>query len=524
MMFSSRNSRGAGNRVPRTAWLFSLLLAFLVTAGAHAARRLDLTLLHTNDIHGHMLPYDYGDQMAVGGAARRATLIDRIKRESRHPVLVVDSGDLITRGPLWTEYRGKVDIDVMNALGYDLAAVGNNEFKVMDDTTAQGVLVDLVRRSRFPWLCANAFDGSGGYLPGVKPYVVRTLEGVRVAFLGLTAPRSATYPQTVGWKITDPIEAARGLLPKIHQEADVVIALTHIGYGLDLQLSGENSEIDAIVGGDSHTFLPAMTLVQRPRDPQKPTTASSQRMPIPIVQDGEFGLELGKMDLHFEQTPAGAWELRACEWRTLPITPALPERADIAGLLERRSAALRRPLGTFEVPGRTAVERNASTRLMIARALQTETGADIGLQPEGETFGEWKSGPISRYDVRYVLPFSDRAVVVTVKGSELRSVLALPRWAVAGAEVRRGDSAREPAVTVGGAPLDPEKRYRVAVTDFSAANTPGLKGAPVETKGDIRDLVERWLQRGATASADRGRAVYRVRTRRGLPPSPVPRQ
>src|SRR5439155_5174075 len=219
--------------------LLALALALSLANAAHAARRLDLTLLHTNDIHGHMLPYDYGDQMAVGGAARRATLIDRIKRETRHPLLVVDSGDVVTRGPLWTEYRGKVDIDVMNAVGYDLAAVGNNEFKVMDDTTAQGVLVDLVRRSRFPWLCANAFDGSGAYLLGVKPYVVRTIDGVRIAFLGLTAPRSSTYPQTVGWKITDPIDAARSLLPKIRQEADVVVALTHIGYGLDLQLAGE---------------------------------------------------------------------------------------------------------------------------------------------------------------------------------------------------------------------------------------------------------------------------------------------
>src|SRR5207247_9768615 len=130
--------------------------------------------------------------------------------------------------------------------------------KVRADTSAQGVLVDLVRRSRFPWLAANAFDGSGSYLPGVKPYLVREIDGVRVAFLGLTAPRSASYPQTVGWKITDPIEAARALLPKLRQEADVVVALTHIGYGLDLQLAGENPELDAIAGGDSPPLLPEM--------------------------------------------------------------------------------------------------------------------------------------------------------------------------------------------------------------------------------------------------------------------------
>src|SRR4051812_25145589 len=88
--------------------LVALALALSLANAACAGRRLELTLLHTNDIHGHMLPYDYGDRMDVGGAARRATLIDRIKRETRHPVLVIDSGDTTTRGPLWTEHRGKL--------------------------------------------------------------------------------------------------------------------------------------------------------------------------------------------------------------------------------------------------------------------------------------------------------------------------------------------------------------------------------------------------------------------------------
>src|SRR5436853_3438256 len=118
----------------RRAAVFLLALLLLLAPASWAGRRLDLTLLHTNDVHGHMLPFDYGDQSNVGGAARRASLVDRIRRETHHPVLLVDSGDTITRGPLWTEFEGKLDIDVMNAVGYDLAAIGNNEFKVRADT------------------------------------------------------------------------------------------------------------------------------------------------------------------------------------------------------------------------------------------------------------------------------------------------------------------------------------------------------------------------------------------------------
>jgi 5'-nucleotidase/UDP-sugar diphosphatase len=480
-----------------------LCLAIILTPAAWAGRRLDLTLLHTNDVHGHMLPFDYGDEVSVGGAARRATLIDRLKQQIHHPLLVVDSGDVITRGPLWTEFEGKLDIDVMNAVGYELAAVGNNEFKVTADTSAQSILLDLVRRSRFPWIAANAYDGSGAYLPGVKPYLVREINGVRIAFLGLTAPRSATYPQTVGWKITDPIKETTTLLPRIRKEADLVIALTHIGYGLDLQLAGENPDLDVIVGGDSHTFLPAMTLVQRPREPLKPASAGSHRMPIPVVQDGEFGHDLGKLDLHFEQADSGTWELRACEWQTIPITASLPERPDVAALIEKQAAPLMRPVGTLQVPGRTAVERDMSTRRLIARALKEETGADVGIEPQDSLFGIWKSGPISRYDIRYVLPFPNRAAVVTVKGAELLKALAVPGIAMAGAEVRPRSPGQDPQVTVGGTALDPEKTYRVAAEDFHATQTPGLKGAPAQSGDDVRDLVERWVRRPGGRDASR---------------------
>src|SRR5207244_13374770 len=129
-----------------------------------------------------------------------------------------------------------------------------------------------------------------------------------------------THPQTLVCKITDTLTETPPLLPRNPHEADLVIALTHIGYGLDLQLAGDNPDLDVIVGRDSHTYLPGMTLVQRPRDPFKPASAGSRRMPIPVVQDGEFGHDLGKLDLHFEQADSGTWDLRRREWQTTPIT------------------------------------------------------------------------------------------------------------------------------------------------------------------------------------------------------------
>lgn len=200
--------------------------------------QLTLTLLHDNDLHGHLLPFAYtevgrskDEQPSVGGAARRATLIRELRREIKNPTMLLDSGDTFTRGPLTNAYEGIADTEAMNAVGYELAALGNNEFKARnavdqnDAAGAQAALLQVVKRSRFPWVCANAIDQRGAFLEGVQPYVVRDFHGVRVGFLGLTAPRSATYPQTKGWTISDPVTAARQWIPEARKHCDVLIAL-----------------------------------------------------------------------------------------------------------------------------------------------------------------------------------------------------------------------------------------------------------------------------------------------------------
>ena len=180
---------------------------------------------------------------------------------ARGPTLLIDSGDTTTRGPLATQYEGRDEIAAMNALGYDLAAIGNNEFKLLDaedahdSAGAQDSLRKLVAASRFPWICANATRADGSPLPGGKPFIVRRIGKIRVAFLGLTTSRSARYPQTKGLKITDPVDAAKLWIPRARAEADVVVAVTHIGVLGDVRLVRSTSGIDAVVGGDSHTYL-----------------------------------------------------------------------------------------------------------------------------------------------------------------------------------------------------------------------------------------------------------------------------
>lgn len=298
---------------------------------AFAAETFKLTVLHTNDLHGMLLPHkymskDYPDQSEdnVGGLSRRAYLVNQIRQQTKHPVLYIDLGDIFTRGPWHLLYFGEPEVQALNLLGCEAMTVGNNEFKANLSVSSQDVFKKLLRQSKFPWLAANLTVGdSGKPVEGVRPYVIRNYGKVKVGLLGLTAPRAKDYPQTKGWTISDPIEAARQWVPKVRQECDVLIAMTHIGYALDQELAAKVPGIDAIVGGDSHTLLEKPTWVAAP-DGRK----------VPIVQAGELGVWLGRLDLSFVKEER-AWRLAKAEGRVVKLDKAVPGDTAMAKMLEK---------------------------------------------------------------------------------------------------------------------------------------------------------------------------------------------
>lgn len=443
---------------------------------------LTLTILHTNDLHGHIVPFAYTEKErskeekeGVGGAARRATLIRRLKKEIKNPVIIVDSGDAFTRGPFTNAYEGVADIEAMNAVGYDLGAIGNNEFKAKDaieagdSAGAQFALLRFVRRSHFQWLCANATDGKGAFLEGVQPYVVRqfVVNGVplRVGFLGLTAPRSASYPQTKGWSITDPVAAAKAYIPKARAESDVLVALTHIGTPLDMKLAAETTGIDAIVGGDSHTFLYKAVEVKNADNSQV----------VPITQTGEFGVNLGRFDLTFKKSESG-WKLAGYKYELIPVGKDIPEADDVKAAIEPFVKPMMQSVGKLpdDRIGKTPQERERLTTLAVCDALKRQTGADFGMNPLGGGFFEvFRTRDVRRFDVYAVMPFKNVAIVAHLTGAQIQE------FAKTKENIISGD------VTT----LDFAKTYKVALVDFVARDTYKLPDTSFENTGkDIREL------------------------------------
>jgi len=480
--------------VPRTTRTLLLTLWLLLTYGLIAAAQppnpptpdaqrpapqsLTLTLLHTNDLHGHLLPFAYieternpNEQPSVGGAARRATLVRQLRRQIKNPVMLVDAGDTFTRGPLTNAYEGIADVEAMNAVGYELAAVGNNEFKAKDGVEindaagAQAALLQVVKRSRFPWICANAKDGKGAFLEGVQPYIVRVFNGVRVGFLGLTAPRSASYPQTKGWTISDPITVAKEWIPKARANCDVLIAVTHLGVDLDRQLVAQTAGIDAVVGGDSHTFLYKAAEV-----------ANTEGRLVPIVQDGEFGVNLGRFDLQFVRDADGHWRLAHYDYTLLPVGPELAEAPDVKEVLAPFVRPFETVIGWVDRVGKTPAERSRLTTQAVVDAMRNTTGADYALNPDGGgMFEVFRHNAVTRYDVYAALPFKNSMVVAELTGAEIQALLkAQPDTVVSGDQGR----------------LDTARKYRVAFVDFIAKSVYNLAEERLQSTGrDIRDVV-----------------------------------
>jgi 5'-nucleotidase len=251
-----------------------------------------ITILHTNDFHG-------ADMELL---AKRATVIKQCRAQSRNPVLLLDAGDVFARGPYAKRFLGELEFEVMNQLRYDALTLGNNEFKATNDISALRVLSERIGQAWFPVLGANVIDKkTNNYLSGVYPYVIKEFSGIKIAIIGVTAPRAGKYSQLAlaGLKVLDPIEVSGRVVHKIlsSEKPDIIIALTHIGIDDDVVLAEKVPGISAIIGGDSHTYMMSPEWINQ----------------CPIVHAGANGHYIGKLDLMFIKKGL-SWRLKNTEW------------------------------------------------------------------------------------------------------------------------------------------------------------------------------------------------------------------
>ena len=256
-----------------------------------------ITILHTNDVHSHIDPFgpEDGRNANRGGVARRASLVESIRKENPN-TLLLDAGDIFQGTPYFNYYGGELEFKLMSKLKYDAATIGNHDF----DNGIDGLYAQLPH-AKFDFLSAN-YDFSNTIMDThVKPYKVFVKDGIRIGVFGLGIELDGLvdknmYKETV---YLDPIEIAQDMsrILKEEESCDLVICLSHIGYNYsnrpekvsDLILASKTKDIDLIIGGHTHTFLPKPTV-----------TKNVEGKNMLVNQVGCYGLILGRIDFYFD--------------------------------------------------------------------------------------------------------------------------------------------------------------------------------------------------------------------------------
>jgi 2',3'-cyclic-nucleotide 2'-phosphodiesterase (5'-nucleotidase family) len=474
-----------------------------------------LTILHTNDTHGHLLPFSYpaivpaGSELEqlqqrrdIGGIARRAALAQKIRAEQKGrgiPVWLVDIGDFTDGTPFSTEYRGEADVAAMNASGYDFATFGNHEF---NSPLAQ--VRKLLQLTKHPVLLANAVDRATR-APLGQPWRVEKVGAVRVGLFGLVTRDTANYPAAKeGVDILDEVATARRIVDTLRTQADIVVLLSHAGDGTDLKLAMEVPGIDVIIGGHSHSRMPIGQFVWRGEDLSETDVNGTV-----IVQAFQWGGELGRLDLLFQRDRGGSWRVSRYRARLLPITPDMPAEPMVASVVDtywkpiaaRYGEVVARAAGDFSSRGDDAAPYN-----LVADAVRETYKVDVGFENSGGVRAPLVAGDITRTDLVTMDPFDNTVVLFSATGAQVKDLLTRHAPYVSGLRYRMIDGRLEDA-TIAGRPIEDERVYSCATNSYFAGFA--IKGIAQNNTGRLRvDVVTDYLKsKGTVTPAYDGRRV-----------------
>ncbi|MGQ2984719.1 bifunctional metallophosphatase/5'-nucleotidase [Flavobacterium sp.] len=284
--------------IQKTAAGSALVLGGLSLSSFDSNDTKKLVILHTNDVHSHIDPFAIDDPKYpnMGGAARRATLIEQIRRENAN-VLLFDAGDIFQGTPYFNYYGGELEFKLMSMMKYDLATMGNHDF----DNGIDGFNA-MLPHAKFDFVSAN-YDFKNTVLNGiVKPYKIFHKDRLKIGIFGLGVELQGLvdkklYKETV---YLNPIEIAQDMsrILKVNEKCDLVICLSHLGFIYanekekisDLMLAWKTKNIDLIIGGHTHTFLTKPHL-EKNLDGQD----------VMINQVGCYGINLGRIDFTFDK-------------------------------------------------------------------------------------------------------------------------------------------------------------------------------------------------------------------------------
>ncbi len=419
-----------------------------------------LTILQINDVYS-TVPVD-----GLGGVARVATIKKELQAAGRTPLLMI-GGDFLASSVASSVFKGEQMIAAFNAMGLDVATLGNHEFDFGVD-----MLLTRMLQAKWQWVIANVIDRKTNAIIGnAPPYIVRTINGLKVGIIGLCLLDEGMNNPELKTRLSllDPLDTAARYVPEMKQQgADVIIALTHLRIWADQALAERVPEIDVIVGGHEHY-------------PISVTTGRTL-----ISKAGMDARNVARLDI--VKRPGGVVDRF---YELIPVTSAVKDDPDTLAIVNdwesRLSAEMDRPVGSTSEPLDAVNQRVRSeeTNLanLVADAIRQEAGADVALVNSGGIRGNrvYPAGALTRRDLVSIHPFGNVVCTVELSGDALLRMLNigvgnLPAVtsgqfpAVSGMTFRvvlanrAGDRVRD--LRVNGTPMEPAKTYTMALPNY----------------------------------------------------------
>jgi 2',3'-cyclic-nucleotide 2'-phosphodiesterase (5'-nucleotidase family) len=461
----------------------SLLATLPAPLWADEADAVTISILHTTDLHGHILPtVDYNDNPDLGGLARCATQIRQWQRANPNSVLL-DIGDVYQGTELGLRTRGAAMIRCLNALAYDAWVVGNHEFD-----WGMEAFADCVGLSSMPVLSGNAMIAdtsvgklaeSAGPLAKLRPWLLKEVAGFRLAIISLTTPALTTWlppEKLTGFEVLDPVETLRALLPEVvAQKPDAILLAGHMGltrrddYANRVgALTREFPQLVAYLGGHTHQNHSSETVND-----------------VLYTQADHYGIYVGKVDLTFDRASRRLLRSNACTVQmdhqialdplVLSVTRTDLDAADQT--LAQKIGELTEPFDVASAFGRPSdVERLIGSAMLAALR---KKGAEIDAVVHGLFDDKHPLAPGTKTvaDAWAVLPYENEIVTIDLARDDF---LALARDFGSGREFRNlmgvrviisGDgttSQVEDLCAADGSPLPVKPTYRIALNSYDS--------------------------------------------------------
>ncbi|EJU7772942.1 bifunctional UDP-sugar hydrolase/5'-nucleotidase [Salmonella enterica subsp. salamae serovar 4,12:e,n,x:1,6] len=495
----------------------ALLAAFALASQPAQAYEKDktykITILHTNDHHGHFWRSEYGEY----GLAAQKTLVDSIRKEVAQEggsVLLLSGGDINTGVPESDLQDAEPDFRGMNLIGYDAMAVGNHEF---DNPLT--VLRQQEKWAKFPFLSANIYQKSTGERL-FKPWAIFTRQDIKIAVIGLTTDDTAKIGNPEYFtdiEFRKPAEEAKVVIQELNmnEKPDVIIATTHMGHydngdhgsnapgDVEMARSLPAGSLAMIVGGHSQDPV-CMASENKKQANYVPGTpcAPDKQNGIWIVQAHEWGKYVGRADFEFRNG-----EMKMVNYQLIPVnlkkkvtwdngkservlyTPEIAENPQMLSLLtpfqNKGKAQLEVKIGSVNglLEGDRSKVRFVQTNMgrVILAAQIARTGADFGVMSGGGIRDSIEAGDITYKSVLKVQPFGNIVVYADMSGKEVVDYLtavaqmkpdsgAYPQFANVSFVAKEG---KLTDLKIKGEPVDPAKTYRMATLSFNATGGDG---------------------------------------------------